>query len=116
MGSGRYWPSGHARKDSALMSLPSLHRYDTGGHDIYGRDIGRRRFGWLLTRETAVNVLLVGVMIAILWSGIWWHLGQLQRAATSGAEHDSGNLARAASESVDQTITEVDNTLQTMRD
>jgi diguanylate cyclase (GGDEF)-like protein len=98
------------------MSLPSLHRHGTGGHDIGARDIGRRRFGWLLTRETAINVLLVGVMIAILWSGIWWHLGQLQRAAMAGAVHDSGNLTHAAAESVDQTITDVDNTLQTMRD
>jgi diguanylate cyclase (GGDEF)-like protein len=88
------------------MSLSSSNR----------RDIGRRRFGWLLTTETAANVLLVGVMIAILWSGIWWHLGQLHRAATAAAVHDSGNLARAAAESVDQTITDVDNTLQTMRD
>lgn len=70
---------------------------------------------WLLTREAAGNVLLVGVMIAILWGGIWWHLAQLHRDAAAAALRDSGNLARAAAESIDQTITNVDDTLQFMR-
>jgi diguanylate cyclase (GGDEF)-like protein len=78
--------------------------------------IGRRPWGWLLTWETAGTALLVGAMIAILWSGIWWHLGQLHRAALAGAALDSGNLTRAAAESVDQTVTDVDNSLQTMRE
>ncbi|HVY17212.1 MAG TPA: EAL domain-containing protein [Rhodopila sp.] len=81
----------------------------------YRRDAGRDGSGWLLTRETAGNILLVAMMIAILWGGIWWHLGQLYRDATAQAAHDSGNLARAAAESVDQTITNVDDTLRTMR-
>lgn len=79
------------------------------------RAAGEGRGRWLLTREGAGNFLLVGIMIAILWGGIWWHLGQLHRDATAGAVRDSGNLARAAAESIDQTITNVDDTLRFMR-
>lgn len=76
---------------------------------------GKGFAGWLSTREAAGNFLLAGAMIAILWGGIWWHLGQLHRDATAAAVRDSGNLARAAAESIDQTITNVDDTLQFMR-
>jgi diguanylate cyclase (GGDEF)-like protein len=75
----------------------------------------RRARGWLRTPAAFANIALIAAMIAILWGSIWLHLAQQRREVAADAVIHSGNLARAAAESIGQTISGVDDALRLLR-
>ena len=70
---------------------------------------------WLLAREAMLNLLLVFGMVAVVWVGIWLHLGEERREIGERAATDSSNLAQAAAESIDQTISGIDDAMRFIR-
>src|SRR5690348_8852885 len=67
---------------------------------------------WLKSGDAIANVLITATMIGLVWGSIWLHLTQQRQEVMSRAVRDSGNLARAAAESVGQTIAGVDDALR----
>ncbi len=110
------------------MADGTPHQLDNMQHDDYGREdallpsvrrnaapAARHVRGWLLTGEALVELLLIGVMIALLWGSIALDLSQQRRQLVESAGRDSSNLARAAAESIGQVVTGVDDVLQLSR-
>jgi diguanylate cyclase (GGDEF)-like protein len=70
---------------------------------------------WLRSGDAIANVLITATMIGLVWGSIWLHLTQQRQELMARAVRDSGNLARAAAESVGQTIAGVDDALRFIR-
>jgi diguanylate cyclase (GGDEF)-like protein len=68
-----------------------------------------------ITREVIGIVLLVVVMVAVVWGSISLHLAEQRQEVAARAALDSGNLARSAAISIDQTVASVDDALRFLR-
>jgi len=71
---------------------------------------------WRRVGVVRLGVALGGALaVALLWSGIWFHLRTVRADAIAGAEHTATNLARAFEEHIVRTIKGIDQALLQLR-
>ncbi len=90
-----------ARRYGAPHHLPTQRR-------IVPRPSGRRAIRYAITTAAAA-------MVALLWAGIWFHLGTVRASDIAKAENTALNLARALEEHMLRTLTAIDQVLLRMR-
>jgi PAS domain S-box-containing protein len=89
----------HSSRDTGKPSTP--------------RGMAPRRSG-----RRAIRYAIAGVaaaMIALLWAGIWFHLGTVRAGDVAKAESTARNLARTLEEHMLRTLTAIDQVLLRMR-
>ena len=96
-------PESHpgARSYHAAAALPTRHR-------MASRPSGRRAIRYAIAAAAAA-------MIALLWAGIWFHLGTARANDVAKAESTARNLSRTLEEHMLRTLTAIDQVLLRMR-